>query len=77
MAKQTHKLTDLKIKAPKKPGLHGDGDGLYLKLFPTGTRSWILRFKSGGIQSKMGLGTYPETSLSQARNKACATSRRR
>jgi hypothetical protein len=34
MAKQTHKLTDLKIKALKKPGLHGDGDGLYLKLSP-------------------------------------------
>jgi len=66
MAKQIHKLTDLKIKALKKPGLHGDGDGLYLKLSPTGTRSWMLRFKIGGEPGKMGLGAYPEISLSEA-----------
>ena len=70
MAKQTHKLTDLKIKALKKSGLHGDGDGLYLKLSPTGTRSWMFRFKIDGAPSKMGLGPYPAISLSEARNRA-------
>jgi integrase len=70
MAKRTHKLSDLKIKALRKAGLHGDGDGLYLKVSPTGTRSWMLRFKVGGQPSKMGLGPYPEISLSEARNRA-------
>jgi hypothetical protein len=70
MPKQTHKLTDLKIKAIKKPGLYGDGDGLYLKQSPAGTRSWILRFKVAGDASKMGLGAYPQISFSEARNRA-------
>ena len=70
MTKQTHKLTDIKIKSLKKPGLHGDGDGLYLKLSPTGTRSWVFRFKTGQQASKMGLGPYPEIPLSEARSKA-------
>ncbi|MBN92061.1 MAG: integrase, partial [Erythrobacteraceae bacterium] len=26
-----------------KPGRHGDGEGLYLPVSPTGAKSWVLR----------------------------------
>jgi len=70
MAKQTHKLTDVKVKAEKRPGLHLDGGGLYLRITQTGTKSWIFRFKQLGRGRDLGLGAYPATSLADARARA-------
>jgi len=53
------------------PGLTGDGDGLYLKVSSGGAgASWVFRYKVQGKSRYMGLGKYPETSLSEAREKA-------
>ena len=40
------KLTALAAKALSKPGRHGDGDGLYLNVAPSGSKSWIQRIVS-------------------------------
>lgn len=46
--------------------------GLYLRVFPTGVRTWMIIYtKPGGTQRvRMKLGRYPEVSLGQAREKA-------
>jgi Arm domain-containing DNA-binding protein/integrase-like protein len=38
------KLTALRVAREKRPGLYGDGGGLYLHITARGTKSWIFRF---------------------------------
>jgi integrase len=40
----TGKLTALKVAREKRPGLYGDGGGLYLQISKRGSKSWIFRF---------------------------------
>jgi integrase len=64
------KLSDMKVKNAK-PGTHGDGAGLYLRVKPTGAKSWVLRVQFNGRRSDIGLGGYPaDLSLGEARDKA-------
>lgn len=50
--------------------MHGDGQGLYLKVSSVGSGSWIYRFKLNGKSRDMGLGTVDDISLVQARESA-------
>lgn len=50
------RLTALKVKSAK-PGRHGDGQGLYLLVKPTGARSWLLRIQQDGKRRDIGLGS--------------------
>jgi integrase len=64
------KLTDLKVRKAS-PGIHGDGGGLYLRVKPSGARSWVLRVQFQGRRQDIGLGGYPaDLSLGEAREKA-------
>lgn len=40
-----------------KPGRHSDGEGLYLLVKPSGSRSWVLRVQHQGRRHDFGLGT--------------------
>ena len=61
------KLTALAAKALDKPGRHGDGNGLYLNVAPSGRKSWVQRIVVGGRRRDIGLGPYPTVSLARAR----------
>jgi hypothetical protein len=52
-----------------KPQRLMDGDGLYLLIQPTGARWWRLRYYVAGKERLMSLGTYPEVTLKQARER--------
>ncbi len=67
--KQRKPLTDLKVQS-LGPGRYGDGQGLYLEVKSSGTRSWCLIYQIGGKRRQMGLGPYPEVSLADARFRA-------
>ena len=67
-------LTAAKVKSLSKPGLHGDGDGLYLNVTRTGSRSWVQRISIEGRRREIGLGSFPAISLARARTLA-ATNR--
>ena len=56
----------------KKPGLHGDGGGLYLSVAapPSKACSWVFRYMIAGRARTMGLGPYPEVTLAEAREAA-------
>jgi integrase len=65
------RLTARKVETAK-PGKYGDGAGLQLSVAPTGAKKWVLRFLWQGKAREMGLGSYPEVGLSEAREKALA-----
>lgn len=50
-----------------KAGFHGDGNCLYLKVDPNGSRRWIMRTMVQGKRRDIGLGSPPVVSLKTAR----------
>jgi hypothetical protein len=68
-----NKLTDTKIKAIKKPGIYGDGDGLFIRMHAGGSKSWFFIYTRDGKKRELGLGSLAGTapvSLANARRKA-------
>lgn len=64
------KLTQLQVDKLKIEGIHNDGAGLSLKVTANGSKSWIYRYMLVGKAHWMGLGSYPDVSLLEAREKA-------
>lgn len=77
MAKNINKLTTLQVKQLNKPGWYADGNGLYLQVSYTGSKSWVFRYQTTGKERRCGLGSYPTISLIAARDSAddCRKSR--
>lgn len=74
-------LSDTAIKAAK-PGLHpakgdtggkpyklADAGGLFLLVQPNGGKWWRLKYRFGGKEGGLALGTYPDVSLKMARER--------
>jgi len=89
MAKKLSATACETVKAnPARDRLVGDGDGLYLRVRPHGTKTWVIEYELQGKRTKYTIGVYaregapgssiPEwlrhgrLSLAQARSIACA-----
>ena len=70
MARPIHKLSAVEVAKTTEQGLHPDGGGLYLRVGPTGAKSWIYRFMLAGQSHDMGLGALHTISLAEAREQA-------
>ena len=70
LPKKAKGLTVRTVEALRKPGRHGDGNGLYLVVKPTGSKSWVLLYTWDGRRREMGLGRYPDVSLASVRRTA-------
>ncbi|KAB0680065.1 tyrosine-type recombinase/integrase [Aureimonas leprariae] len=68
--RSANKLSALAVTKATKPGLYGDGHGLYLQIAIGGSKSWLFRFQRDGRARKMGLGPIHTVSLAMAREKA-------
>jgi integrase len=64
------KLSATAVKAATKPGRFGDGDGLFLIVQPSGSKSWVCRVQKNGNRRDFGLGSASKVSLAVARNRA-------
>ena len=64
------RLSARTVRTVKERGLYADGKGLYLRIGPTGAKSWIYRYRSDGLRHDLGLGSYPDISLADARERA-------
>ena len=65
-------LTDKKIKAlapAKKQYKAADRDGLYLLVYPSGTKAFKFNYRFNGRQETLTIGRYPDVSLLEARKK--------
>jgi integrase len=63
------KLTAKSVERAK-PGRHADGLGLYLLVSKTRAKSWVLRVQVHGKRRDIGLGSFAELTLAEARDKA-------
>lgn len=54
-------------KPKEKPYKLADSLGLYLLINPTGSKLWRVKYRSHGVERKLVLGSYPEVSLTEAR----------
>jgi integrase len=74
MPKRISEMSALAVSRISAPGLHfvGGVSGLALQVSPAGARSWLLRIHVNGKRREMGLGAFPDVTLSQARDKARA-----
>jgi integrase len=54
------------------PGMHGDGNGLWLRVVTPERRSWLFRYQRQGKAREMGFGSFPAVSLAEAREKTLA-----
>ena len=70
MAKSINRLNALQVKQSTSAGWYADGNGLYLQVSKTGTKSWVFRYQISGKERRYGLGSYPTISLVSAREKA-------
>jgi integrase len=73
MTRAIAKLSPAKVAVlvkAKKPGLHGDGAGLALRIGANGAASWVLRYMRQGKAHEMGLGPQHTFSLAEARERA-------
>lgn len=64
------KLNALTVKGKLPPGMHNDGDGLYLRVTKADSRSWILRTRVHGKKRDIGLGGLSTRTLAEARTEA-------
>lgn len=65
-------LTDSAIRAAKpqaKPYKMADGGGMFLLINPNGSKWWRLKYRAGGKERLLSLGTYPEVGLKEARER--------
>ena len=63
-------LNAVRINALKAPGRYADGNGLYLKVAPSGAKRWELRTVVRGKRCDIGLGSLKLVSLAEAREAA-------
>jgi integrase len=71
MAKKAKELSALAVSKLKDDGRYAVGgvDGLYLRIAGN-SRAWVLRIKIGGKRCDVGLGAFPEITMSTARDLA-------
>jgi integrase len=65
-------LTDTAIRNAKpgaKPARMFDERGLYLEVTPTGGKWWRFRYRVGGKEKLLSMGTYPDIGLAKARER--------
>jgi integrase len=65
-------LTDTKVRNSKPKSKQYklfDGSGLFLIVSPSGGKWWRFKYRFGGKEKTLSMGTYPEVSLAKARER--------
>jgi integrase len=63
-------LTALFVRTVTEPGKHFDGNGLFLRVNPNGSKAWVQRITIRGKRSELGLGNPGLVLLAEARELA-------
>lgn len=70
MKRTLHRLSALAVTRAKVKGMLADGGGLYLQVNGKDSKSWIFRYKRGGKERQMGLGSAAVVTLADVREAA-------
>lgn len=65
-----NKLKAKQVENLTAPGTYEDGNGLRLVVKASGAKSWVLRYQLEGKRREMGLGSFPDKPLADAREEA-------
>ncbi len=65
-----HRLNSLSVARACARGYQADGGGLYLRVSASGTRSWVFRYAIEGRAHELGLGSFNDFTLAEARERA-------
>jgi integrase len=68
--RRDNRLTARTVEQANRPGYHGDGGGLVLRVDANGNKVWLFRYKANGKVREMGLGPIRDVSLAEAREAA-------
>lgn len=65
-------LTDAKCRTAvcppdRKQARFPDSGGMYLQVSPAGSKRWFLKYRVGGAEKQLALGSYPAVTLTAAR----------
>lgn len=65
-------LTDAKCRnavcpPDRKQARFADSGGMYLQVSPAGSKRWFLKYRVGGKEKQLALGSYPDMTLTAAR----------
>ncbi len=65
-------LTDAKCRnavcpPERKQARFPDSGGMYLQVSPAGSKRWFLKYRVGGAEKQLALGSYPKVTLTAAR----------
>ncbi|MDA8128095.1 MAG: tyrosine-type recombinase/integrase [Betaproteobacteria bacterium] len=56
-------------EATRNPYRLTDAGGMYLEVYPNGSKYWRLKYRYAGKEKRLALGVYPEVTLKEARNR--------
>ncbi len=70
--RQQPRLSAAKVGTISEPGQSSDGNGLTLRVEPSGSKRWYQRVTIHGKRRNIGLGGYPSVTLADAREMAVA-----
>ena len=70
MARFINRLSARTVATLTEPRLHADGNGLYLRVEPSGAKRWTFIFHRHGKRKEMGFGSTIDVSLAEARELA-------
>ena len=73
---KTKILNGIKHIKNKNTKIIPDRDGLYISCGLKGKLTWVFRYRFEGEQKRMTMGTYPEYSLDEAREKLITLKRK-
>ena len=66
--RERDRLTAVEVSKKQEAGYYPDGAGLYLRVLPSGGKSWALLYTKHGRSREMMIGPYPDLSLLDARS---------
>lgn len=70
MRRTINKLSAKQVESLRQPGWHGDGGGLWLRIFNNGSKRWIFTWERNKRRHEMGFGPLGTCTLAKARAKA-------
>ncbi len=73
--RKQNSLSAAMVRTIMIPGTYSDGNGLTLRVEPSGTKHWVQRVTIGGRCRNIGLGSFPAVSLADARELVAANQR--
>ena len=69
------KLTVKLVRAIREPGLYRDGNTLFLRVAPGGSKQWVQRLTVNGKRRNIGLGGCSWVTLAERRREKAPTFR--